>query len=280
MGADKNPRAEENPLRAYLKDISGIHPLSRSEEKELGRRHDEASLRKLVERNLKYVVMVANQYKGMGLSLEDLINEGNLGMMEAARRFDPERGVKFITYAVWWIRQAILRALADQAKVVRLPMKQAGLMSKMAKSVDALTHKLGREPALSEVAESLGVKVKALERVMRVYKGYMSLDSPLSGEGEGTHFVDMLETDPEHSIEDDYIRLCLHHDVESLLKTLPQREEAVLRFRYGFDEPPMTLEEIGRRMGLTRERIRQIEKSAKEKLRSRLGVKVLEDYVK
>ncbi|MGK7345955.1 MAG: sigma-70 family RNA polymerase sigma factor [Candidatus Nitrospinota bacterium M3_3B_026] len=280
MGADKNSRAEENPLRAYLKDISGIHPLSRSEEKELGRKHDEASLRELVERNLKYVVMVANQYKGMGLSLEDLINEGNLGMMEAARRFDPERGVKFITYAVWWIRQAILRALADQARVVRLPMKQAGLMSKMAKSVDALTHKLGREPALSEVAESLGVKVKALERVMRVYKGYMSLDSPLSRDNDSTHFVDMLETDPEHSIEDDYIRLCLHHDMASLLKTLPQREEAVLRFRYGFDEPPMTLEEIGRRMGLTRERIRQIEKQAKEKLRSRLGVKVLEDYIK
>lgn len=280
MRSDKKPPVEDDPLRSYLREISGIHPLSRSEEKQLARAHDEESLRKLVERNLKYVVMVANQYKGMGISLGDLINEGNLGMMEAAKRFDPERGVKFITYAVWWVRQSILRALADQARVVRLPMKQAGLMNKMAKSVARLTQRLSREPSLEEVAADLGIKIKSLERVMRVYRSYMSLDSPLSDNDDSTSFVDMLESDPEHSVEEDYIRLCLHHDIEALLKNLPEREEAVIRMRYGFDEPPMTLEEIGDRLGLTRERIRQIEKSAKERLRSKTGVNALEDYLR
>ena len=280
MASSKFSYPESDTLRVYLKEIGGLSPLSRSEEEKLARSHDDESIRKLVERNLKYVVLVANQYKGMGISLADLINEGNLGMLEAARRFDPERGVKFITYAVWWIRQAILRALADQAKVVRLPMKQAGLMNKMVKTMDALTQELGREPTVEEVAEKLGQKPKTLERVMRVYRGYMSLDSPLSDDNESTRFIDMLESDPEHSVEEDFIRLCLHHDMEKLLKSLPEREEAVLRMRYGFDEPPMTLEQIGKRMGLTRERIRQIEKTAKEKLRSKTRVKKLEDYLR
>ncbi len=278
MCSDGSSSSKGDPLNAYLRDIRGIYPLTRDEEKRLATNGDEASLALLVERNLKYVVMVANHYKGLGISLADLINEGNIGMMEAARRFDPERGVKFITYAVWWVRQNILRALADQAGAVRLPIKQAGIIYKIAKSVERLKRKFSREPTMEELAESLGLKIKSLERVMRVYRGYMSLDSPLNDD-EGTSFLDMLESDPEHSIEDDYIRLCLHHDLEKLLRELPERQEVVLRMRYGFDEPPLTLENIGKRLGLTRERVRQIEKSAKVKLRSKIGIQILEDYL-
>ncbi len=269
----------DDPLQTYLSEISHINPLSREEEKRLARLGDEESLRKLVERNLKYVVMVANRYKGMGISLADLINEGNVGMIEAARRFDPERGVKFITYAVWWIRQSILRALAEQSRVVRLPVKQAGLLHKTAKAIERLTHKFSREPTMDELAKELGVRQKALGTIMRVYRGYMSLDSTLNEDGSAVTFMDMLESDPTHSVEEDFIRLCLHHDMEKLLRALPEREEEVLKLRYGFNAPPMTLENIGSRLGLTRERVRQIERAAKVRLRSKSGIKILEDYL-
>ncbi|MBI4666013.1 MAG: RNA polymerase sigma factor RpoD/SigA [Nitrospinae bacterium] len=268
----------EDSLRAYLKDISGINPLTRNEEVELARQGGEDSIRKLVERNLKYVVMVANHYKGMGMSIADLINEGNIGMMVAARRFNPEKGVKFITYAVWWVRQAILRALAEQARIVRLPMKQAGLLGRITRTVENLTHTLKREPTLEEVAKALHMKPRSLDTVMRVYRDYMSLDSPISDDN-GTSFIDQLQGEAVTSVEEDFIRLCFHHDMERILNELPDREAAVLRMRYGFDDPPMTLELIGKKLSLTRERIRQIEKSAKEKLRERTKINILEDYL-
>ena len=266
-------------LSAYLKDISGMKPLSRDEEIELAKTGGDDSMRKLVERNLKYVVMVANQYKGMGISINDLINEGNIGMMVAARRFNPNKGVKFITYAVWWVRQAILRALAEQARIVRLPVKQAGLLNRITKTVESLHHKFKREPALSEVADALHMKQKSLETVMRVYRDYMSLDSPIS-EDDSLCFGDTLGTPPETSVEEEFIRLCFHHDMEKMLDELPPREMDVLRMRYGFDDPPMTLEEIGNKLGLTRERIRQIEKAAKERLRTKTKIRILEDYLR
>jgi len=219
-------------------------------------------------------------YKGMGVSLTDLINEGNVGMIEASRRYDPNRGVKFITYAVWWIRQAILQALADQAKVVRLPVKQAGLLVKVTRTIEKLTQKLSREPTREELARELNIKLSTLETIMRVYRNYMSLDSPLNAGDDTTQFIDMLGSDSENSVEEDFIRLCLHHDMEKLLGCLSKREETILRMRYGFDEPPMTLEQIGRQMSLTRERIRQIEKVAKEKLRAKTGIRILEDYLR
>lgn len=279
MFIGKSTDSDGDSLNAYLRDISDIHPLSKAEERHLADTGDDESLRKLVERNLKYVVMVANHYKGMGISLPDLINEGNVGMMQAALRFRPDKNVKFITYAVWWVRQSIFRALAEQASVVRLPIKQAGLLSKISKAVEQLRHALSREPVLEEVAEKLMMKPVSLERVMRVYRGYMSLDSPLNDE-RGTLFIDMLEADPEHSVEEDYFRLCLHHDIKKLMHKLPERQEAVLRMRYGFDEPPMTLAGIGKRLGLTRERVRQIEKSAKNKLRSAMSLTHLEDFLR
>ncbi len=201
-------------------------------------------------------------------------------MIMAAQRYRADKGVKFITYAVWWIRQSIIKALADQAKVVRLPVKQAGLLLKVSRCIDKMRQKLSREPAMDELAREMKIKPSTLETIMRVYRGYMSLDSPLKDEDNSTLFIDMLESESSNCVEEDFIRLCLHHDIDKLLKTLTKREEVIMRMRFGFDQPPATLERIGKRVGLTRERIRQIEKLAKEKLRSKTGIKILEDYLR
>jgi RNA polymerase primary sigma factor len=275
----KNRTDVEDSFKAYLRDIRGLNPLTHAEETALVRDGGEGALQKLVERNLKYVVMVANRYKGMGMSMSDLVNEGNLGMLTAVHRFKSEKGVKFITYAVWWVRQSILRALAEQARVVRLPLKQAGLLSRISRSVEAMTKELRREPRVDEVARRLRIKVSTLEIILRVYRDYISLDSPLSDDTR-LSYMDLLQPDDEISVEEDFIRLCLHHDMAALLDELPARDAAVLRMRYGFEEPPMTLEEIGKRLGLTRERVRQIEKAAKEKLRAKTKVRILEDYLR
>lgn len=269
----------EDSFRAYLKDISGLTPLTQAEEAKLASDGGADAIRKLVERNLKYVVMVANRYKGMGMSMSDLVNEGNIGMITAARRFKSEKGVKFITYASWWVRQSILRALAEQARVVRLPIKQAGLLSRITRAVESLTKELRREPRVDEVARRLRIKLATLETILRVYRDYISLDSPVSDDNR-LSYMDNLQSDADVSLEEDFIRLCLHHDMMKLLDELPQREAAVLRMRYGFEDPPMTLDEIGKLIGLTRERVRQIEKAAKEKLRAKTKVRILEDYLR
>ena len=161
-----------DPMRAYMNEISDLNPLTRAEERKLALLGDKKSLDTLVVRNLKYVVRVANRYKGMGLGLSDLINEGNIGLIEAARRFDPERKVKFITYGVWWIRQSILRALAEQSRVVRLPVKQAGLIKKITRTVSNLKQKNQKEPTIEELAKELSMKPATLEAVMRVFREY------------------------------------------------------------------------------------------------------------
>lgn len=268
----------EDSFRAYLKDIRGLNPLTHAEETSLAQDGGTQALHKLVERNLKYVVMVANRYKGMGVAMSDLVNEGNIGMITAAHRFKSEKGVKFITYASWWVRQAILHALADQSRVVRLPIKQAGLLSRITRGVEALTKELNREPRVDEVARRLRIKLSTLEIILRVYRDYISLDSPISDDNR-LSYMDMLRPEVETSLEEDFIRLCLHHEMTKLLDELPEREASILRMRYGFEEPPMTLDEIGKRIGLTRERVRQIEKAAKEKLRMKTKVGILEDYL-
>jgi RNA polymerase primary sigma factor len=269
----------EYSFKAYLKDIRGLNPLTRAEETKLARDGGADALRKLVERNLKYVVMVANRYKGMGMSMSDLVNEGNVGMITAARRFKSEKGVKFITYASWWVRQSILQALAEQARVVRLPVKQAGLLSRVTRCVEAMTKELGREPRVDEVARRLRIRLSTLEVILRVYRDYISLDSPISADTR-LSYMDLLQPEDGISVEEDFIRLCLHHDMAILLDELPARDAAVLRMRYGFEDPPMTLDEIGKRINLTRERVRQIEKAAKEKLREKTKVGILEDYLR
>jgi len=269
---------EFDPLWAYLKDISSIKPLSGKEEKILAAKGDQRSLNELVSRNLKYVVSVANRYKGCGLSLSDLINEGNIGMIEAAKRFDPQKGVKFITYAVWWIRQSILHALAEQAGSVRLPIKQAGLLYKISAKYRELFLSLKREPTSEDVAKVLNISLEDVESVMRVYRFHLSLDTPLK-ENEDTSYLDMLASSTEHPMDEDILLLSLKKEIEGLLSELSPREKRILKMRFGFSKEPMTLEEIGKKIGLSRERVRQIEKRAKSKLFSKAKTNDVKDYL-
>ena len=269
---------EFDPLWAYLKDISSIKPLSGKEEKILAAKGDQKSLNELVKRNLKYVVSVANRYKGCGLSLSDLINEGNIGLIEAAKRFDPQKGVKFITYAVWWIRQSILHALAEQAGSVRLPIKQAGLLYKISAKYRELFLSLKREPTSEDVAKVLNISLEDVESVMRVYRFHLSLDTPLK-ENEDTSYLDMLASSTEHPVDEDILLLSLKKEIEGLLSELSPREKRILKMRFGFSKEPMTLEEIGKKIGLSRERVRQIEKRAKSKLFSKAKTNDVKDYL-
>ncbi|MFW2331751.1 MAG: sigma-70 family RNA polymerase sigma factor [Nitrospinota bacterium] len=274
-----NSGSEGDALKYYLNEISTLIPLTREEEQQLAKDGKEEDLDTLVRHNLKYVVMVASRYKGMGLSLADLVNEGNIGLVEAAKRFDHTRGVKFITYAIWWVKQSILRALAEQSGVVRLPVKRAGLLSNATKVIERLTHKNGKEPSVDEVAAELGVKLKTLITLMRVYRDYLSLDTPISSEDDTLKFIDILESPDDKSIEEDYCNFRLQDDILRILADLSDREKDVIRMRYGFDAPPMTLAEVGEQLGLTRERIRQIEKVAKDKLRTKSNITLLKEYM-
>jgi RNA polymerase primary sigma factor len=271
----------DDSLGAYLKKISNIPLLSREEEVAMARRiqqGDPEAEHDLVRHNLRYVVSVANRYKGTGLPLLDLINEGNIGLIQAARRFDPERGVKFITYAVWWIRQAIMHALADQSSTVRLPVKQAGILYKIAESFNKLQKKLSREPTNDEQAEALGLPIEELEALLRVYRTHLSLDAPV-GEYEDTSYLDLLEETGMPSVEEQVLHSALASEVNALLETLPPRERKVLRMRFGMDGKPQTLEEVGKQMNLSRERIRQIEKKAKGRLKARARLRAVRDYL-
>ena len=271
----------DDSLGAYLKKISNIPLLSREEEVAIAHRiqqGDTEAEHDLVRHNLRYVVSVANRYKGSGLSLLDLINEGNIGLIQAARRFDPERGVKFITYAVWWIRQAIMHALADQSSTVRLPVKQAGILYKIAENSNKLQKKLSREPTNDELAEALGLPIEELEALLRVYRTHLSLDAPV-GEYEDTSYLDLLEETGMLSVEEQVLQRALASEVNSLLESLPPRERKVLRMRFGIDGKPQTLEEVGKQMNLSRERIRQIEKKAKGRLKARARLRAVRDYL-
>lgn len=271
----------DDSLGAYLKKISNIPLLSREEEVAMARRiqqGDTEAEHDLVRHNLRYVVSVANRYKGTGLPLLDLINEGNIGLIQAARRFDPERGVKFITYAVWWIRQAIMHALADQSSTVRLPVKQAGILYKIAESFNKLQKKLSREPTNDELAEALSLPIEEMEALLRVYRTHLSLDAPV-GEYEDTSYLDLLEETSMPSVEEQVLHSALASEVNALLETLPPRERKVLRMRFGMDGKPQTLEEVGKQMNLSRERIRQIEKKAKGRLKARARLKAVRDYL-
>ena len=271
----------EDSLGAYLKKISNIPVLTREQEIELARRiqeGDQEAVDSLVRHNLKYVVSVANRYKGCGLPLLDIINEGNIGLIQAAKRFDPDRGVKFITYAVWWIRQAIMHALAEQSGTVRLPVKQAGLLYKISQKYHELQRDLEREPSNEELADALGLALSDLESVLRVYRTHLSLDAPVRDDEE-TSYLDILEATNIPSVEDQILHNTLAREVNNILQELPPREEKILRMRFGFDSSPQTLEEIGQQMNLSRERIRQIEKKAKSRLKARSKIKALRDYL-
>jgi RNA polymerase primary sigma factor len=267
-------------LQAYLRQISTIPLLSREEEVELATRAqagDQGALEKLIVSNLRYVVSVARRYLGYGLALADLINEGNIGLIHAVQRFDPSRGVKVITYAVWWIRQAITHAIAEHGGVIALPIKQLEKLRKVFEGYRRYTQQSGVEPSSAELAAELDLPVDEVESVLHIYR-HLSLDAPI-GEGGETSFLDVLPSMTSPSGEEAYINAALTDEIRELLSQLPPREQQILRLRFGIDEEPKTLEEIGGMLGITRERVRQIEKQAKDRLRQKARIGTLQEYL-
>jgi RNA polymerase primary sigma factor len=262
--------ASADSLNAYIREIAPFKPLSGEEEKELGRRiqqGDQAALQKLVESNLRFVVSYAKRYRGLGLSFLDLIHEGTLGLMEAAKRFDPDRNVKFISYAVWWVRQAIFHALSEQTRVFRLPQKLSGQISKVGTARTRLTAELERAPTTEELAERTELTTQEVEELLRVAGDDLSLSTAV-GEDGSLELGDTLEQESVPSVELELIRTSFEEQIRALVAELDEKEAEVIRMRFGLDgEEPRTLQEIGEALGLSRERIRQIESKAKEKLR-------------
>jgi RNA polymerase primary sigma factor len=261
-----------DPLNQYMREIGKIKLLTKEEEVKLAeaiKQGDPKAVQEMVRRNLKYVITVANKYRGFGMSLQDLIEEGNIGLIQAAKRFDVSRNVKFITYAVWWIKQAIMHSLAEQSGTVKLPVKQAGKVTRFNKKSQQMCQDLEREPTQSEVAKSLGYKDDEINSIMRAYRTHLSLDTPLKND-EHTPYLDLLENKSLIPYDDQIMQESLSEKVDQMLEDLSEREATILKMRFGFSGNVKTLEEIGKEIGLSRERVRQIEKRAKERLKSKL----------
>jgi RNA polymerase primary sigma factor len=269
--AGGQPRAATgDSLNAYIREISRFKPLSPQQEKDLGRRirkGDQEALQRLVEANLRFVVSYAKRYRGLGMAFLDLIHEGTLGLIEAARRFDPERNVKFISYAVWWVRQAIFHALSEHVRVFRLPQKLSSQVSKMGTARQRLTAELERAPTTEELAAKTDLSKKEVEALLMAGGEDLSLSTAVGEEGT-LELGDVLEQGSVPSAELELIRSSFEEQVRAMVSQLDEKEREVIKLRFGLDgEEPRTLQEIGESLGLSRERIRQIESKAKEKLR-------------
>ncbi|MCX8051717.1 MAG: RNA polymerase sigma factor RpoD/SigA [Chlorobi bacterium] len=276
---------ESQSLDKYLQEIGKIELLSPDEEIELARKirqggpEGEAALERLVKANLRFVVSVAKQYQNQGLSLGDLINEGNLGLIKAAKRFDETRGFKFISYAVWWIRQSILQALAEQSRIVRLPLNRVGALNKISKKFSELEQRYEREPTPAEMAEELGMNIGEIAETMRISGRHLSIDAPFV-HGEESRLLDILPNESQPPPDSELIHESLCYEIHQALSTLPEREAAVVRYYFGVDGcPQLTLEEIGEKLGLTRERVRQIKEKAIRRLRHNTRSKELRAYL-
>jgi RNA polymerase primary sigma factor len=268
-------------LDLYFQEVKAYSLLTRAEECELARgihSNDSESLHKLVKANLRFVVSIAKEYAHYGVPLEDLINEGNLGLLKAAQRFDETRGFKFISYAVWWIRQSILAALANHSKIVRMPLNRARVLNQIKKASGELQQKLRRKPEPEEISKALGLSLDEVKATLPLMQDNFFLDD-FVGNDEDSTYLDFLEdttsVGPDNKVQDDD----LNKSIGRMLGDLKDREAKVLRLYYGLDsDQEMTLEEIGRIMGLTRERIRQIKEEAFEKIRSSKAFKYMHDY--
>jgi RNA polymerase primary sigma factor len=273
--------ALDDPVRMYLKEIGRVNLLTAKEEVELAKEMEagsEEARHHLTEANLRLVVSVAKKYLNRGLSFLDLIQEGNLGLMRAVEKFDYKRGFKFSTYATWWIRQAITRAIADQARTIRIPVHMVDTLNQLARVSRALLEQLGREPTEEELAYGMGITVDKVQELKKISQQPVSLESPI-GEEEDSHLGDFVEDKMAIAPLEAASEAMFRNEVEDILATLRPRERRVVQLRFGLvDDEPRTLEEVGRRMGLTRERIRQIEATALRKLRHPSRSKVLRDY--
>ncbi len=262
--------SDENSLALYLKEISKNKALSLEEEAKLAvriREGDKKALEKLVKANLRFVVSVCRNYQNQGLPLSDLINEGNLGLIRAAKRFDEKKNFKFISYAVWWIRQAILQALAEQSRIIKLPLNRVGTIHKIGKTQSKLEQKLCRSPNVDEIAEELQIAADEVSETIKIGNTYMSLDAPLQ-QGEDARLIDMLQDENQVSPDDGIMDISLQAEIDKTLDTLTEREKEVLKLYFGIGEDTAhTLEEIGQRFNLTRERVRQIKEKALRRLK-------------
>uniref|UniRef100_UPI004047288C sigma-70 family RNA polymerase sigma factor n=1 Tax=Algoriphagus sp. TaxID=1872435 RepID=UPI004047288C len=273
---------ESQSLDKYLQEIGKVDLLTADEEVVLAKRireGDQLALEKLTKANLRFVVSVAKQYQNQGLSLGDLINEGNLGLIKAAQRFDETRGFKFISYAVWWIRQSILQALAEQSRIVRLPLNRVGSLNKISKTFSELEQKFEREPSPEELAEVLEVSASEVVDTMKISGRHVSMDSTFV-QGEENSLLDVLENDGDEKPDDGLMNDSLRKEVQRALSTLTSREADVITLYFGLNgEHAMTLEEIGEKFNLTRERVRQIKEKAIRRLRHTSRSKTLKPYL-
>ena len=273
---------ETASLDKYLQEIGKVDLITADEEVELAQRikaGDQSALEKLTKANLRFVVSVAKQYQNQGLTLPDLINEGNLGLIKAAQRFDETRGFKFISYAVWWIRQSILQALAEQSRIVRLPLNKIGSINKINKAFSKLEQEYEREPSAEEIAELLELTENDVKESMKNSGRHISMDAPLV-QGEESNMYDVLRSNDSPSPEAGLINDSLRKEIDRALSTLTAREADVIKYYFGLNgEHAMTLEEIGEKFDLTRERVRQIKEKAIRRLKQTSRSKILKTYL-
>jgi RNA polymerase primary sigma factor len=267
----KSITSRESPsLEKYLQEIARVEMISAEEEAELAcliRKGDQQALNRLTTSNLRFVVSVAKQYQHQGMSLPDLINEGNMGLIRAAKRFDETKGFRFISYAVWWIRQCILQALADQSRIVRVPLNKVGVRNKVARAAQEFEQQFEREPSIEELSEILSMDLEDVSTTINLSNRHVSLDSPLSDDGETT-MVDIMENSEATPTDQQSHDESMTYEIELVLKSLPEKQQKVLRCLYGIGmDTPMGMEDIGSQFNLTRERVRQIRDKALATLR-------------
>lgn len=271
---------ESASLDKYLQDIGHEELLTPEEEVELAQRikqGDRKALEKLTRANLRFVVSVAKQYQNQGLSLPDLINEGNMGLIKAAEKFDETRGFKFISYAVWWIRQSIMQALAEQSRIVRLPLNQVGSVNKIRRVLNEFEQKYERRPSIDEIADKVDIPHNKIEDAMSINTRHVSVDAPLADD-DTNNLLDILQNDDSPMADKSLVLESLREDIKSALQALNERERMVTEEFFGINRPEMTLEEIGVKHGLTRERVRQIKEKAIRKLRKSTKSRLLKSY--
>ena len=272
---------ESESLEKYLQEIGKEELLSTDEEVELAqriRKGDRKALERLTKANLRFVVSVAKQYQNQGMSLPDLINEGNLGLIKAAEKFDETRGFKFISYAVWWIRQSILQAIAEQSRIVRVPLNQVGSVNKINRMLNKFEQENERRPSSVEISEQTDIPQEKVDEAIMVNSRHVSVDAPFV-DGEDNSLLDVLVNDDAPMADRQLVMESLRSEIATVLKMLNERERNVITAFYGIGQPEMTLEEIGNKFGLTRERVRQIKEKAIRRLRNSTNNKLLKSYL-
>lgn len=272
---------ESDSLDKYLQEIGHEELISVEEEVELAQRikkGDRKALEKLTKANLRFVVSVAKQYQNQGLSLPDLINEGNVGLIKAAEKFDETRGFKFISYAVWWIRQSILQAIAEQSRIVRLPLNQVGSVNKINRALNKFEQENERRPSIDEIADKVDIPHDKIEEAMKVNSRHVPVDAPFA-EGEDNSLLDVLPNNDSPMADKTLVLESLREEINRALQTLNERERNIIEAFFGINQPEMTLEEIGDKYGLTRERVRQIKEKAIRRLRHNTKNKLLKSYL-